>query len=140
MFTSDFYLSCAKIYLKYTIFVYYFRWISMGNDSSHFLTFFFHAHRITYRTYSVYGIQNKEKFLPSMAHINISATMATPRKLHIKPMKYIIHRVHNGIFVSSISGNTYPYLVFQTCPVLLWVRSKARKVNGLDSRRSEKWM
>ena len=46
-----------------------------------------------------------------MAHINISATMATPRKLHIKPMKYIIHRVHNGIFVSSISGNTYPYLV-----------------------------
>ena len=58
--------------------------------------------------------KTKKKILPSMAHINISATMATPRKLHIKPMKYIIHRVHNGIFVSSISGNTYPYLVSQS--------------------------
>ena len=51
-----------------------------------------------------------------MAHIKISATIATPRKLHIKPMKYIIHRVHNGIFVSSISGNTYPDMVSQIFP------------------------
>lgn len=81
----------------------YFLLIQGQNDSRHFWR------SVPYRTYN--RTKTKKEILPSMAHIKISATMATPRKLHIKPMKYIIHRVHNGIFVSSISGNTYPYLV-----------------------------
>lgn len=43
-----------------------------------------------------------------MAHMKMSATIATPIKLHINPIKYIIILTGWAIFDSSISGSIMP--------------------------------